>query len=374
MNTHSNLTAKSLTHPSTITDRLPLGLVGLNFGRWMALHYLLLEPGINYFSLNALCDENPARLQNLKEELGPRFTGETYTSLDEMLEDPGIKVVGLFTGPIKRAELIRKIIHRGKDVITTKPFEIDAKAARVVLKEAEELGRVVVLNSPAPVLRPDLAKIFEWQKEYDLGQAIAARGEVTADYFETADGGWYDDRELCPVAPLFRLGIYLINDLGNFFQGAESVVVQHSRLRTGRPTPDHAQAGIRYRNGSLVNIFASFCVGDGDWYRNGLTINFERGTVYREMGPVRTDPPRLTLIGNNSERKRDVLAEFVIPQASDSYPWAQFHDLMHGRKPAHLTTHEQIVEGICIINALSRAELGNGVAQVEMPRLKAEVE
>ncbi len=347
------------------TDPISLGLVGLNFGRWIVLDHLLTESGGAYFRLDALCDANPAQLDKMRVELGDRFNGKSYSSLDEMLANPEIKVVGLFTGPIKRAELIRKIIRCGKDVITTKPFELDAEAALAVLKEARKLGRIVVLNSPAPALSPEFAKILEWQQKYDLGPAIAARAEVTADYTEKADGNWYDDAKLCPVAPLFRLGIYLLNDLGNFFHHPESVVVQHSRLRTGRPTPDHAQMGIRYRDGALVNIFASFCVGDGDWYRNGLTLNFLRGTVYREMGPIRSEPSRLTLVGLGSGgNKREIVEEFDIVTGAHSYPWKQFHDIMKGWTPPNPVTPEQIVESIQIISAMSRAELGNGMARV----------
>ena len=345
-------------------DRISLGLVGLNFGRWIVLNHLLAESGSRYFHLAALCDANLAKLDNLKTELGPRFTGKTYTSLDEMLDNPEIRVVGLFTGPVKRAELIRKIIRKGKDVITTKPFELDAEAALAVLKEARELGRVVVLNSPAPVLRPDFAKIFEWQKTHRLGQAVAARAEATASYAEKADGSWYDQQELCPVAPIFRIGIYLINDLCNFFHDPESVFVQHSRIRTGRPTPDNAQMGIRYRNGALANVFASFCVEDGDWYRNSLILNFEHGTVYRDVGPVRTNPSRLTLIKCGAGEKRAIVDEVEITQASDSYPWNHFHDMIKGHTPPNMTSPEQIVEGIRIVNAMSRAELANGMATV----------
>jgi predicted dehydrogenase len=360
----STLPLITTTPGSLVIDRISLGLVGLNFGRWIVLDHLLAEPAFRYFHLAALCDANLVRLDNMKAELGARFTGKTYTSLDEMLDNPEIRVVGLFTGPVKRAELIRKIIRKGKDVITTKPFELDAEAALAVLKEAGELGRVVVMNSPAPVLRPDLAKIFEWQKTHRLGQAIAARTEVTVSYSEKTDGSWYDKQELCPVAPIFRIGIYLINDLCNFFHDPESVFVQHSRIRTGRPTPDNAQMGIRYRNGALANVFASFCVEDGDWYRNSLTLNFERGTVYRDVGPVRSNPSRLTLVNCGAGEKRTIVDEVEINQASDFYSWNHFHDIIKGHTPPNVTSPEQIVEGIRIVNAMSRAELANGMAIV----------
>jgi predicted dehydrogenase len=147
--------------------------------------------------------------------------------------------------------------------MTTKPLELDASAALSVLREAREMGRVIHLNSPAPVLPMDISQIMEWQSAYKLGNPVGCRADVWASYTEQADGSWYDDPERCPVAPIFRLGIYLINDLIAIFGEPEEVQVFASRIATGRPTPDTAQLGIRFANGGLANIFSSFCVRDG---------------------------------------------------------------------------------------------------------------
>ncbi len=38
----------------------------------------------------------------------------------------------------------------------------------------------------------------------------------------------------------------------------------------------NAQLGIRFNNGAIANIYSSFCVDDLQFYRNSLTLNFER--------------------------------------------------------------------------------------------------
>ena len=343
---------------------IPIGVVGLNFGRWI-IEELLTAPGKPYFKLAAMCDADPERLNTQKTKWAEHFQGKVTQQIDDLLNDPEIPVIGLFTGPVRRADFIRRIIRAGKDVITTKPFELDPEAAKSVLEEAQSLGRKVMMNSPGPVLSTDLALIKDWQKKHNLGPAVAARAEVTADYREKADGGWYDNPELCPVAPLFRLGIYMLNDIWPLFPDAEKLHVLHSRLFTGRPTPDHAQLGIRFRSGALVNIFASFCVGDGDHYRNSLVINFERGTVFRDSGPERKQDGHLVLITKNDKWERIVLEDVYLDAANlHHYPWQAFHQILTGNPPPNLTTHEQILAGVRIVRAMSEAERGSGWAEV----------
>jgi predicted dehydrogenase len=184
--------------------------------------------------------------------------------------------------------------------------------------------------------------------------------------YEKADGSWYDDPAKCPVAPIFRLGIYAINDLVALFGEAERVQVLSSRLFTGRPTPDHAQLGIRFKSGALANIFASFCVGDGDYYRNSLVLNFEHGTVYRNAGPVRTEPlteqSELSLLIRKDGR-RHLAAQAAVP-ASGEYRWDLFHRAIRGESIPDLLPVKSVVAGLKIIRAMSDAERHDGWAPV----------
>lgn len=73
---------------------------------------------------------------------------------------------------------------------------------------------------------------------------LGARADIWASYREQADGTWYDDPQKCPVAPVFLLGIYLINDLIQLFGPVRDVQVLQSRLSTGRPTADNGQLSL----------------------------------------------------------------------------------------------------------------------------------
>lgn len=339
-------------------------VVGLNFGRHI-VDELTREGGSPHLRLTGLCDLDRAKAADLAAKHGNL---PVYDSLEDVLGDPAVRAVGLFTGPVGRADLIRRIIEAGKDVMTTKPFEADPVAAEAVLRQAAKLGRVLHLNSPNPGASADLAVIQRWRQTLSLGRPIAARADVWASYREKADGRWYDDPAKCPAAPVFRLGIYVINDLVRLFGRARRVNVFSTRLFTGRPTADNAQLAIEFENGALANVFASFCVRDGDPYRNSLTLNYENGTVYRNAGPVRRaggSEAELDVVVNDGMHQARRVAESTLVQSrSGHYDWAGFARAVRGEADAPGYEIEHVVEPLRIIAAMAEAERSGEVVEI----------
>lgn len=337
-----------------------IGIIGLNFGKHLIAE-LLLPENRAFFRIAAVCDLDRDKAETMGKQLGVK----AYTDIDSLLADRDIPVIGLFTGPNGRAALLRRIFLAGKDVMTTKPFEVDPEEAAAILREAVRRKRVVHLNSPAPGLSPDFEQIARWRQRFNLGRPIAARAEAWASYREKADGTWYDDPGRCPVAPVFRLGIYLINDLIRLFGPAQQVQVIHSRLSTRRPTPDNAQLGILFKNGALANIYASFCIDDTQEYRNSLTLNFERGTIYRDVGSLaaKGKPVQLELITKGAAGRR-IVTRKAVASRSGVYQWPAFYRAVQRRKPPTAAFIRELVDGLRVITAMSRAEQSASTAEV----------
>lgn len=334
-----------------MADRPPLRLavVGLRFGTAICRE---LAAGAGPVRLAGVCDLDRQRAELLGREHGV----PAYAGLDEVLADPRVDAIGLFTPPEGRAGLISRCIRAGKDVMTTKPFERNAAAAAAVLAEADKLGRVVHANSPAPVPGEDLAVIARWREQHDLGDLVALRGEVWASYREFADGSWYDDPVRCPVAPLYRLGIYLLNDLLHLGGPVRRIQVETSRLYTGRPTADQAEALLRFASGALGSIYASFCVEDGDHYRNALTLRFARGTIYRNVGVERGHARNELALVQGGAGGRTRVERVGAAHLTGDYRWDVFADAVHLRLPLPRATVATIVEGVRILNAMAEAE------------------
>ncbi len=336
-------------------ERRQIAFVGLNFGRTI-IERLRRGKGNQFFEVAAVCDSDRQKAERVAAELGVR----AYFGLDQLLADPeSPAVVGLFTGPAGRAELIRQLIRRGKDVMTTKPFETDPRTALQVLQEAGQMGRIVHLNSPTPVPTGDLRQMEEWAEQYRLGRPVACRCDTWCSYREKPDGSWYDDPELCAAAPILRIGIYLINDLVRIFGPAAQVNVLQSRIFTERPTADNAQLGILFRNGAIANVFASFCTQDGDYYKDSLVLNYERGTIYRSSGPGRKetgegDRTRLAL-KTLDETGRHIVEETVADGYCGEYQWEIFYRALQGEVFPDQIRPEQVAEGIKILAAMAEA-------------------
>jgi len=332
-----------------MTAPIPLAVIGCKFGAHLARE-LNAAPDAP-FRVQTVCDLNADMADSLARELGVNATTDYRT----ILEDPAIPAVALLTPPQSRAEFLREIITAGKDVMTTKPFEIDAGKAREILTEARSLGRVIHLNSPAAVISDDLATILEWEKKYDLGRPAYFYGSVHASYREAADGSWYDDPVKCPAPPIFRLGIYLINDLQTLWGPARSVRLLETRLRTGRPTADNAILSLEMGNQAVGAIAASFCVEDGDLYRNSLQLSYERGTIYRNLGPQRTvfHPECELQLVQGSNSARNIIATAKVVSNAHKYNWHAFAKAVGRRESPSADYIERIVNGIETLNKIA---------------------
>lgn len=333
-----------------------LGLVGLNFGR--NIYETLVNGQQPSMALVRVCDLDVERVRAVNTRGIP-----VAASLDAMLDDPDVEAIGLFTGPVGRAELIRRIIRAGKDVMTTKPFEVDPAAALDVLQEARALGRVVHLNSPNPRAMGEAAQIRQWVAEGRIGRPTLAQSSVWCYYGATpADGTWYDDPQRCPAAPLFRLGIYPLNVLLPLFAPPQTVQVSWSRVETLRPTPDNASMTIRCADGALLTLSASFVVGGRDQYKNALTIGGTGGVIYFQEGPR---PADAAWEGNLQLATAHGIERATITTRSGEYDWEFFAQRVRGMVEQDEITPAQVVMPLRVIQAMSRAEASGCTETVE---------
>ena len=343
---------------SEIKDPVRVGLVGLRFGAGMTQMQVLNGGwGGKYIKIVAACD----LVKEKVEEFSAQYSLEAYTSMDEMLENSDIEGVMLMTPPAGRAQLIRKCLDAGKHIFTTKPFELDPDAAAGVLQLAKERNLIIHLNSPAPLPACDLAQIRAWQAKYDLGRAVAANWETYASYNEVANDSWLDSFDKCPAAPIFRIGIYGINELNAIFEeDVEDVEVVTGHIRTGRPTPDNAQLIIRYRSGAIGSIFASLCIGDGTLYPSALKLHFENGTIWKQQTRMLTDKAftsvdmslRAVIDGQIVEESVSLPPE----KRSGGYQFDNFYNAVRNGAAADEIAPEIIVAGVKVISEMAKKE------------------
>lgn len=329
-------------------NRIRIGVVGLNVGACVCSNIVNKE-GKQYFQLSVVCDLDAHKGNRWRDE----HKATVFTDYDEMLANADIEAVAVMTGPNGRAAMIRKAIRAGKHVMTTKPFEMDPDAAMQVLQEAERLKKAVFMNSPSPVPSPVISQIARWRDKYRLGEPIGYRHDIWAGYREEPDGRWYDDPNLCPAAPMLRLGIYPINEMVRIFRDPVQVHVTQSRIFTQRPTADNVQMTVLFKNGAIGSHFASFCVRDGQSCRRPLILNFENGTITSSMEPVAGETHMMTVSAMRDGRRETDHAE--CHDTLREYPWSVLHRTIMGENIDGLVTKEEIVNAVRILCAMRRS-------------------
>jgi predicted dehydrogenase len=84
---------------------------------------------------------------NQISKLSALYPGIKWTSgTDEILSDSEIDAVVIATPPADHYELAKKAIEAGKDVFVEKPFVLDIKHGKQLLKLAEDSGRILMVG------------------------------------------------------------------------------------------------------------------------------------------------------------------------------------------------------------------------------------
>ncbi len=114
---------------------LNVGIVGL--GRISGDHFNQIGMFPDRFRIVAMCDTDPERLARRdKDTPGLR----AYSSLEEMLKDPGIDIVSICTRHPDHVPMGRKVVDAGKVAVLEKPVATSAKELKGLLTHAKKIG------------------------------------------------------------------------------------------------------------------------------------------------------------------------------------------------------------------------------------------
>lgn len=157
--------------------KLGLGVLGLGEGRSIISAALRSD----LWQVAQLCDVN----EQLGSERCHEFSLDCFTrSLDEMLGNPAVDVVGIYTPDHLHAGHVIRALEAGKHVVCTKPFLNDLSQARQVLAAQRASGRAVMVGQSSRFFVP-----FARQRQhFDTG----AFGDIiTVEAYYNADHRWF---------------------------------------------------------------------------------------------------------------------------------------------------------------------------------------
>lgn len=157
--------------------KLGLGVLGLGEGRSIISGALSSE----LWSVVQLCDLN----EQLGRERCHEFSLENFTtSLDELLANKNVDVVGIYTPDHLHAEHVISALRAGKHVLCTKPFLNDLSRAQEVLDAQRQSGKAVMVGQSSRFFAP-----FSRQRRHFESGAFG--DIITLEAYYNADHRWF---------------------------------------------------------------------------------------------------------------------------------------------------------------------------------------
>ena len=159
--------------------KLGLGVLGLGEGR------SIISAGVNsdLWQVVKLCDLNPALGAERCHEFN--LPKEVFTTrLEDLLENPAIDAIGIYTPDHLHAEHTIRVLNAGKHVICTKPFLNDLTQASAVLAAQQKSGKHVMVGQSSRFFPP-----FNRQRQHFLTGNFGELHTLEAAYH--ADHRWF---------------------------------------------------------------------------------------------------------------------------------------------------------------------------------------
>jgi predicted dehydrogenase len=156
---------------------LKLGILGLGEGRSTMSAALQSKK----YQLKTVCDMNEDMCKHRAKE----FDFHNYTTnYQDMLNDPEIDVLAIYTPDHLHAEHVKQALLHGKHVVCTKPFIDDLSKAQELLDLAEKTGKKVFVGQSSRFFEP----MKRQRKDYEAGLI----GElITVEAYYHADHRWF---------------------------------------------------------------------------------------------------------------------------------------------------------------------------------------
>ena len=159
-----------------------LGILGLGEGRSTMSAALKSER----IELITICDLN----EDLCRQRAKEFDFHNYAHrYEEMLNNPEIDIIGIYTPDKFHAQHIKMALQHGKHVVCTKPLLNDLKDAKELLEIAENSGKKVFVGQSSRFFEPMKYQRADYEKG-ELGNIITVEANYNADHRWFLGKGW----------------------------------------------------------------------------------------------------------------------------------------------------------------------------------------
>ena len=153
---------------------LNIGILGLGEGR-STISAALQSLKLN---LRTICDRDESVCKHRAEEFG--FNSYT-TKYEDMLNDPAIDIIAIYTPDHLHADHIKLALEHGKHVVCTKPFIDDLSRAKELLELQAKTGKRVFVGQSSRFFEPYRRQRKDFM-EGQIGELITVESHYNADH------------------------------------------------------------------------------------------------------------------------------------------------------------------------------------------------
>jgi len=165
-----------------VNSQIRIGVVGAGFGTSFYFH---LHPNSKVEAVAATLPEERVRLQSTYA------CAKTYGSLTELLKDPYVDAVALFTPAPLHAQHSVEALHAGKHVMCAVPVGLSVEECAMVKKAVQQTG-LTYMMAETSVYRQDTISAKQFFRDGLFGELMAAEATYhhpgLEDYFFDAAG------------------------------------------------------------------------------------------------------------------------------------------------------------------------------------------
>ncbi len=231
--------------------KLRLGVLGLGEGRSI----ISAATNSDLWEVAMICDLNEA----LCREMAEKFTLSSWTSsYEQMLSDPSIDVIGVYTPDHLHAAHIEAALRAGKHVICTKPLMMDLTEGRAILDLTKEKDLKVFVGQSTRFFSP----MIHQRKAFEQGK-LGVLATVEAAY--NADHRWFMEKPWT-ASKAFK---WLFGGLSHpldlirwYLPEIEEVMAYGDISANGRDcnlkNPDIIQVIVRAKDGRIARISGTY--------------------------------------------------------------------------------------------------------------------
>lgn len=228
-----------------------LGVIGLGEGRSILSAALSSE----HWELVNMCDLNEELCKERAEEFGlSRYT----RSYDDLLNDPEIDVIAIYTPDQLHGKHIIMALEAGKHVIVTKPLLPSLSEAHSLLKAQQASGKHVFVGQSSRFFEP----MIHQRRDFEAGK----HGEIdTIETYYISDSRWFLERDWSRQAGFSWMYNFMCHavDLAKWYMpDVEEVFGYGNSSPTNREfgiqVPDTMRCMMRNSKGHIATVGGSY--------------------------------------------------------------------------------------------------------------------